>query len=60
VIYTTTTENGESQFTIKDTNSTNHTYLNDVQISPSESIPLVDGDKLKFGDEEFVFKVENV
>lgn len=42
---------------VVDTNSTNHTYLNGDIISPNEEYPLVDGSKLRFGNEDFEFKI---
>ncbi|MBQ3584658.1 MAG: FHA domain-containing protein [Lachnospiraceae bacterium] len=40
---------------IMDLNSTNKTYINDVQIMARQERELLDGDKIRLGNEEFVF-----
>ena len=50
-----TFENGE--YYIKDNNSTNYTYLNGEAISGSQKMKLSNGDRIKFSDEEFQFKL---
>ena len=40
---------------IKDNNSTNHTYLNDVQLQPGEEVLLKNKSIIKLGDEDFTF-----
>ncbi len=42
---------------IIDTNSTNHTYINDRIIESNVEVPLNSGDRVMLGDEEFVFQV---
>lgn len=42
---------------ISDTNSTNHTYVNDVMVKAGSEMVLSDGDRVCLGDEEFEFKL---
>ena len=41
---------------IKDNNSTNGTFVNDVRVKPNAEAPIAAGDKIMLGDEEFTFK----
>ena len=50
-----TFENGD--YYIKDNNSTNYTYVNGEAIAASQKIKLNNGDRVKFSDEEFQFKL---
>ena len=45
------------EYFIKDNKSTNHTYVNDVEVKDEEEVALKDNSKIKLGDEEFIFKV---
>ncbi len=47
-------QNGE--YFAEDQNSTNHTYLNGVMLSPQKPEKLTDGDVLKLADEDFRFE----
>lgn len=47
---------GERCF-VKDLNSKNHTYINGALIAPQQEVELHDGDRLKLGNEEFVFRI---
>lgn len=42
---------------IKDLNSKNHTYINDQEIPVHMEVEIVDGDRVKLGNEEFVFNM---
>ena len=42
---------------IKDLNSKNHTYINDREVPVHYEVEINDGDRLKLGNEEFVFRV---
>jgi hypothetical protein len=46
------------KWSITDTNSRNHVFLNGEQISPSEKLELKSGDTFKLADEEFRFEVK--
>lgn len=46
-----------SKFFIKDLNSKNHTYINDQELPIMFEVEIHDGDRLKLGNEEFVFNV---
>lgn len=48
--------NGECQVT--DQKSTNKTYVNDCALTPLESQQLADGDKVRLGNDEFLFSRE--
>lgn len=50
-----TFESGE--YYIKDNNSTNYTYINGEAIAASQKVKLSNGDRIKFSDEEFQFKL---
>ena len=45
------------EYFIKDNKSTNHTYVNDVEVKDEEEVALKDNSKIKLGDAEFIFKV---
>ncbi len=49
------TQNGE--YFIEDTNSTNHTYVNEVIIASNVKVKLKNGDKIKLANEDFTFTV---
>lgn len=44
-----------NNYYVKDLNSKNHTYVNNQQIPVQSEIQIFDGDKIKLGNEEFVF-----
>lgn len=46
-----------NQCYVKDLNSKNHTYINDRQIHVQFETEIHDGDKLKLGNEEFIFNI---
>lgn len=46
-----------NQYYVKDLNSKNHTYINDQQIPVQFETEIHDGDKLKLGNEEFIFNI---
>ena len=50
-----TTKDGA--YFIKDMNSTNHTYVNGTMIQSGVDVALNSGDRLKFANEEFEFKL---
>ena len=45
-------------FYIKDTNSTNGTFLNGQRLSPDEIRPLTNGDRVMFSDMEFTVEIK--
>lgn len=45
------------QYFVTDTNSTNHTYVNGVMSQSNVETQLTHGDKVRFGNEEFEFKL---
>lgn len=47
----------DTEFFVIDQHSTNHTYLNGVMITCGVETRLSDGDRLKFADEEFEFRI---
>ena len=47
---------GDSYY-IKDNKSTNHTYVEDVEVVGDEEVLLKNNCKFKLGDEEFIFKI---
>ena len=49
--------NREGDFFIVDTNSTNHTYVNDVMSPSNAETKLAHGDRVTLGNEEFEFKM---
>lgn len=48
----------DGRYFVRDRNSLNHTYINNVLVKPEEIRELHSGDVLKLADEEFDFKVE--
>ena len=44
-----------NHYYVIDRNSTNHTYVNDVVITPENEVELFSGTKLKLANEEFIF-----
>jgi pSer/pThr/pTyr-binding forkhead associated (FHA) protein len=42
---------------IKDNKSTNHTYVNNVQLEDDQELMLTDNCRITFGDEDFIFKL---
>jgi len=46
----------EGKFYAKDELASNASFLNNNEIKPGETIEFVDGDVLKFGDNEFIFR----
>jgi len=49
----------DDELQVVDLNSTNGTFINDERLSPEEVYKLSPGDRLRFGDIEFVCKIEN-
>ena len=47
---------GDSYY-IKDNKSTNHTYVNDVEIADDEEVLLKDNATIRLGDEDFTFRL---
>ena len=47
---------GDSYY-IKDNKSTNHTYVNDVEIADEEEVLLKDNASIRLGDEDFTFRL---
>lgn len=45
------------QYYIIDNNSTNYTFLNGQMVPAKQEVALSDGDRIKFAEEEFVFKL---
>ncbi len=48
----------DGEYFIKDTNSTNHTYINGTQIQSGVDVKLNVGDRLRFANEEFEFQMK--
>ncbi|MDO4465620.1 MAG: FHA domain-containing protein [Bacillota bacterium] len=46
------------QYFIRDLDSVNGTYVNDVFVEPETEVELLSGDSIKLGDEEFLFTIE--
>ena len=44
-------------FYITDLNSTNHVYINEMEIPPQRKVALADGDHITLGSEKFVFHI---
>jgi pSer/pThr/pTyr-binding forkhead associated (FHA) protein len=42
---------------VEDLNSSNHTWVNGIKLSPGQAEPLHDGDKVRLGKIELVFRV---
>ncbi len=47
----------EGRYWVVDTNSTNHTYVNERMIASNTETEIVNGSRIKFADEEFEFKI---
>ena len=45
-----------NQYYIKDNKSTNHTYVNNVQLEPDQEVLLTNNCTITLGDEDFLFK----
>lgn len=45
------------KYYIKDENSTNGTYIDDVKIEPQKSVEITAGQRLRLADDEFIFSV---
>ena len=48
----------DGEYFVVDTNSTNHTYVNDKMINSSVETKVNDGDRIRLANEEFEFKVQ--
>lgn len=48
----------DSNYYIEDNNSTNHTYVNDEEMKNNMSKMLFNGDKIRFGKEQYLFYYE--
>lgn len=48
----------DGSYFVKDENSSNHTYVNGVQIPPFTEREIVSGDRIRLADEELEFNVE--
>lgn len=46
-----------NRYFVKDLNSKNHTYVNDKEIPVNFEVEICDGDKIKLGNEEFIFNI---
>ena len=44
------------KFVIRDEMSSNGTYINGEEISPSQPVDIKDGDELKFGKTSYLFR----
>ena len=47
----------DGEYFVVDTNSTNHTYVNEVMINSSVETKISSGDKIRLANENFEFKV---
>ena len=47
----------EGKYFVVDTNSTNHTFLNDNIIQSNQEIEIFNGDRIRFANEEFEFRI---
>lgn len=47
----------ENEYFVVDTNSTNHTYVNGIMIQSGVETKITHGDKVKFANEDFEFKL---
>ena len=45
------------QYYVTDTNSTNHTFVDDRMIQSNNQTEIMNGSKIKFGNEEFEFRL---
>lgn len=46
-----------NKYFVKDLNSKNHTYINNLEIPVYVEVEIHDGDRLKLGNEEFIFNL---
>jgi len=46
-----------AKYFIKDLNSKNHTYINNQEMAPHYEVEIQNGDKIRLGNEEFIFNV---
>lgn len=49
--------NRDGDYYVEDTNSKNHTYVNNLMIQPGVEVKLEHGTKLRFANEEFEFRL---
>lgn len=49
--------NTGGQFSVVDAGSTNHTYVDGIRIPDNTQVPIMSGTRLRFANEEFVFKM---
>ena len=47
-----------SKYFVKDLNSQNHTYINNHELPIYMEVEIHDGDRLKLGNEEFIFNIQ--
>jgi len=47
-----------SKYFVKDLNSKNHTYINNHELPIYMEVEIHDGDRLKLGNEEFIFNIQ--
>lgn len=47
----------DSKYYVMDTNSTNHTYVNGKMIQSNIEVEIENGDKIRFGNEDFEFRM---
>lgn len=47
----------DNNYYVKDTNSTNHTYVNGTMIQSSVEVKIEPGDRLRFANEEYEFRL---
>ena len=47
----------DGRYFVKDLNSKNHTYVNDVEIPVLSEVEIFSGDRLRLGNEEFIFNI---
>lgn len=47
-----------SKYFVKDLNSKNHTYINNHELPIYTEVEIHDGDRLKLGNEEFIFNIQ--
>ena len=46
-----------NKYFVKDLNSKNHTYINNQELPIHMEVEIHDGDRLKLGNEEFIFNI---
>ncbi len=47
----------DGRYFVKDLNSKNHTYINNVEIPVLSEVEIFSGDRLRLGNEEFIFNI---